>query len=165
MQGKIPYLKFHLAQFNIAKMAGGDINDPVMAGFVELQEEINKLGEQSPGFIWLLKGNGTTSAAEFRPYDDRRLIINLSVWEDIESLEKFVFSGRHKDILTHRKEWFSRLEEAYQVLWWIAAGKIPTIPESVDQLNYLKATGPSQKAFNFRKKFAPPIAADTLNIL
>jgi hypothetical protein len=57
-----------------------------MAGFVARLDEINALAERSPGFVWRLqtsKGNATY----FRPYpEDDRILINMSVWETIESL-------------------------------------------------------------------------------
>jgi hypothetical protein len=37
---------WHLAQVNIGKMIGSDINDPIMKEFVEQLDEVNALAEQ-----------------------------------------------------------------------------------------------------------------------
>src|SRR5258708_19850934 len=79
----------HIAQVNIARMKGA-LEDPVMAGFVARLDEINALADRSPGFVWRLQtpeGNATY----LRPYDDDRIIFNMSVWESIEHLKRYVY--------------------------------------------------------------------------
>jgi Domain of unknown function (DUF3291) len=41
---------WHLAQVNIAKMTGENINDPIMKNFVEALDEVNTVAEKSNGF-------------------------------------------------------------------------------------------------------------------
>ncbi|HHO55666.1 MAG TPA: DUF3291 domain-containing protein, partial [Trueperaceae bacterium] len=47
-------MKYHLAQINIAK-ARAEMNDPIMAGFVERLDEINKIADNAKGFVWRLQ--------------------------------------------------------------------------------------------------------------
>ena len=74
--------QLHLAQVNIARMKG-PLDSPVMAGFVARLDEINALADRSPGFVWRLQ-TGERNATYLRPYDDDRILFNLSVWESID---------------------------------------------------------------------------------
>ncbi|MBL7818442.1 MAG: DUF3291 domain-containing protein [Saprospiraceae bacterium] len=148
--------KFHLAQLNIARMVGVDINDPVMADFVAQIDEVNAIAESFEGFVWRLKDDSGNATA-FNPFDDVKLIVNMSVWDSIESLEKFVFNGRHLDVMKRRRNWFERFGKAYMVLWWIPEGHQPTLEEAQERLQHLQENGVSAYAFDFRNKFAPEI--------
>ena len=75
---------FQLAQVNIGR-ARGEITDPVMAEFVARLPEINALAERSPGFIWRFQTEDGDATA-VRPYEDTRILINLSVWDDLDAL-------------------------------------------------------------------------------
>ncbi|HEX6223580.1 MAG TPA: DUF3291 domain-containing protein, partial [Chryseolinea sp.] len=85
---------WHLAQINIARIIGETIEDPVMSKFVSQLDEVNALAEGSPGFVWRLKDDGN-NATSFNPYNDNRIIVNLSLWETLDHLIKFVYQGRH----------------------------------------------------------------------
>lgn len=146
---------YQLAQINIGRMAGQDINDPIMKEFVDNLDAINQLAEQSEGFIWRLKDE-SNNASSFNPYHDDRVIINMSVWKDLPSLEAFTFKSLHTDFLKRRKEWFTAFGKPYIAMWWIQAGEIPSIEAAVERLDYLQNHGPSEYAFNFRKKFPAP---------
>ena len=88
----------HVAQLNIALMTGKDINDPVMEGFVARLDEINLLAEQSEGFVWRLK-SAEGNATSYNPYNDDRVIINFSVWENVTYLKKFVYGSLHAVVM------------------------------------------------------------------
>ena len=46
-------------------------------------DEINALADRSPGFVWRLQ-NAEGNATYLRPYDDERILFNMSLWETIE---------------------------------------------------------------------------------
>ena len=144
---------FHLAQVNVARARGG-MDDPVMAGFMARLADINALADRSPGFVWRLQTEDGDATA-IRPYDDDRILVNLSVWEDLPSLRAFVYRSAHADVMRLRREWFERFPETYVALWWVTAGHIPTVPEAVERLSHLQAYGPSRHAFGFREVFDP----------
>jgi hypothetical protein len=48
-------LKRQIAEINIARMKGVNIQDPVMLEFVENLEKVNAIAEGSEGFVWRLK--------------------------------------------------------------------------------------------------------------
>lgn len=148
--------KWHLAQLNIAKMIGKNINDPVMADFVAQLDSINALAEQSRGFVWRLKsvdGNATS----FNPYYDDRIIINFSVWENASDLREYVYKSAHTGVMKDRKKWFEHFGQPYYALWNIPAGYIPSVDEAVKRLTYLQQNGPSAYAFDFKNIFEPAI--------
>ena len=55
------------------------MTDPVMVDFVARLPDINALADQAPGFVWRLQTEDGDATA-VRPYEDRRILINLSVW-------------------------------------------------------------------------------------
>ena len=83
------------------------------------------------------------------------IIVNLTLWNDIESLHDFVYRTAHAEIMSRRKEWFERMSQTYQVLWWVPAATIPTLEQAAARLDNLQSTGPSSKAFTFKKIFKP----------
>jgi len=149
-------MKYQLAELNVARMKGVNIDDPIMKEFIDNLDRVNALAESSPGFIWRLKDEENNATA-FNPYEDEQVIINLSVWEDIKSLEHFTFKTFHTEFLRRRKEWFVHFGGAHFVLWWIPEGNYPTIEEAVYRLERLNESGPSAQAFNFKHRFPRPI--------
>src|ERR1041384_4667405 len=148
-----PVPNLHIAQVNIARMKG-PLEGPVMAGFVARLEEINALADRSPGFVWRLQtteGNATY----LRPYDDDRILFNLSVWESVETLKNYVYRTAHSELLKGRRNWFEQFDKVFLAMWWVPAGHIPGIDEAKRRLKHLEEHGPSQFAFTF-KTVQPP---------
>jgi hypothetical protein len=138
----------HLAQFNIGRLRH-EVGDPRMADFIDNLAFVNGLAERSKGFVWRYE-DASGSAIETRPYgDDPRMAINLAVWEDVESLERFVWQTVHKRFYGRREEWFEKMDERYFVMWWVPAGHRPTVAESVERLDHLRRLGPSDFAFGW----------------
>jgi hypothetical protein len=144
---------FHLAQLNIAVMKA-PLDSPLLADFVANLEPINALAESSPGFIWRLKDEDGDATA-IRPFGDDTLV-NVSVWQDVESLRDFAYNSGHVDMMRRRREWFDRQTEATAVLWWVPAGHLPTVNEAQQRLAHLRQFGPSPEAFTFREAFPAP---------
>lgn len=142
-----------LAQLNIATLKA-PLDSPVLADFVANLDRINTLAEQSPGFVWRLKDD-TGNATELRPFGDE-VLVNLSVWDAVESLKDFAFRTAHVDVLRRRREWFEPMREAYAVLWWIPAGHRPTLHEAAERLALLRTRGAGPEAFTFREVWPPP---------
>lgn len=143
--------QFHLAQLNIAT-ALAEMDSPVMKDFVDNLERINQLGEQSPGFVWRMKDDSGNATA-IPVYDDPRIIANLTVWQDPESLKNFLFKTEHAQFLKRKKEWFEPVKEATYALWWIPAGHQPSLSEAKEKLAWLRQYGESAQAFSFKKLF------------
>ncbi len=144
---------FHLAQLNIARMKAA-LDSPQMSGFTDNLEHVNRLAEQSPGYIWRLQTDDGDATA-LRPFG-HDVLVNLSVWQDLASLRAFVFESAHQSFLRRRADWFNRLDEASTVLWWIPVGSEPSLPTAWQKLEHLRAHGPYVEAFSFRQPFDPP---------
>lgn len=147
---------FELAQINIATTKE-PLESPVMADFVANLDRINELAEQSPGFVWRLKGEGN-DATSLRPLAEN-VIVNMSVWESVEALNNYVYRTAHVDIMRRRREWFERTTGMHMVLWWVRRGHQPTVAEAIERLDHLQKHGPTDYAFTFREAFPPPDAA------
>ena len=146
---------YQLAQINVARMKGVSIEDPIMQEFVANLDRVNQLAESSEGFVWRLKDE-SNNASGFNPFDDEQVIINISVWSTIETLEKFTYKTFHTDFLIRRKEWFNKYGKAHFAQWWIKKGNLPTIEQAIERLDYIQRHGPSERAFNFKKRFPAP---------
>ena len=146
---------YQLAQINIGRIKGVDMNDPVMKEFVDNLTMVNTIAETSEGFIWRLKDDSDNSTA-FNPFNDERIIVNMSVWENIESLETFMYKTTHVEFLKRRREWFHRYGKVYTAMWWIEANQFPSIQQAIENLDYLEKHGPTEKVFDFKKKFPEP---------
>ena len=159
-------MTWHLAQLNIGRLLA-EVDDPSVADFMDNLDAINALAEATPGFVWRLQTDEGNATAIRAFSDDPLMVLNLSVWESIESLADFAYRSAHTPFLRRRGEWFERLGEAYLVLWWIPAGTVPTVEEALDRLDHLKRFGPSDGAFTFRSPFPHPggeaIPADERN--
>ena len=140
-----------LAQVNIARMLG-PIDSEVMAGFVARLDDINALADGWPGFVWRLQGEGN-NATDLRPFDDDRLIVNLSLWEGLQTLKDYVYKSDHVNVFRRRKEWFEAMKEMHMALWWVPVGHIPTVQEAKERLEHLRTHGPTPQAFTFAKPF------------
>lgn len=146
--------KYHIAQVNIGRIKA-PLDSATMAGFMGRLDELNAVADKSPGFVWRLQ-TSEGNATYFRPYDhDDRILMNMSVWESIESLKNFVYHTTHSELLRQRHEWFEKFEGVYLVLWWVPAGHIPGIDEAKKRLAHLEQHGPTQFAFNFKSIFQP----------
>ncbi len=145
---------YHLAQSNVARMRG-QLEDPVMEGFVARLESLNALADASPGFVWRYQTDAG-DATEVRVFEDELILFNMSVWESVEALEAYVYRSDHLGAVQKRAEWFERAGQTPLVLWWIEAGHIPTVEEAKARLDLLWEHGPGPDAFTFRNRYPMP---------
>jgi heme-degrading monooxygenase HmoA len=143
-------VEFQLAQLNVG-LAKGPMDGPVMAGFAAELDRINEMADGSPGFVWRLQTEDGDATA-IRPYEDDRMMVNMSVWESLEQLRRFVYTSGHTQVMRHRRQWFEKLD-ILLVLWWVPEGHEPTVEEAKERLEHLRANGPTPYAFTFRASF------------
>lgn len=143
---------YHLAQINILRFKRQK-DDPANADFMDALDPVNALADKAPGFVWRLVGEGN-DAVDIDPVpDDPRLAVNMSVWEDVQSLGDFVYRNpEHLAIMRRRKEWAEQIE-VYQALWWIPIGHIPSVEEGFEKIALLEQNGASAETFTFRQPF------------
>ena len=148
---------YRLAQVNIGRVLA-PVDSPELSGFVSRLADINALADSAPGFVWRLQTEDGDATA-YRPYDDDRILVNMSVWESLESLSQFVYRSAHTEVMGQRRQWFEKMTGAFLTLWWVPAGHRPTIEEAKERLAHLREHGPTAHAFTFRQPFPAPSSA------
>jgi Domain of unknown function (DUF3291) len=152
---------YQLAQVNIARILA-PLTDPIMDGFVARLDDINALADGSHGFVWRLQTEEGDATA-LRPYEDDRIIVNLSVWASIDDLFAFVYKSQHQEVKRLRRQWFERMDDHFIALWWVPSGHIPSVEEAKERLEYLRQHGETQQSFTFKKPFPAPRAVNDLS--
>jgi len=148
---------YQLAQINIGRIVA-PTDSPVVKDFMDNLDQINALAEAQAGFVWRLVGDGENNATDIHAFDDPMMLLNMSVWDDLDHLASFVYRTAHRDFMRRRREWFEPLE-TYMALWWVPAGHRPTPAEGVARIELLKQMGPTPQAFTFRQPFPAPDGA------
>jgi hypothetical protein len=146
-------MSWQLAQLNIAKLLA-PLESPQLSGFVAALAGVNALADRSPGFAWrMIDEPGDPRPARLFGGD---VIVNLSVWDDLPSLQAFAFRSGHAEVLRQRRQWFEPMQEAYLALWWVPPGHRPSLEEAAERLAFLRQSGPTERVFGFAKTFAAP---------
>lgn len=108
--------------------------------------------------MWRLQAEGG-DATSLRVFDDEMIIVNMSVWESVDSLRAFVFSADHAAYLRRRSEWFERLEDASTALWWVVPGTTPTVVEATSRLEMVRTYGATSAAFTLSDVREPAVTS------
>ncbi|OBT26018.1 hypothetical protein A9266_05330 [Vibrio tasmaniensis] len=140
-----------LAQLNIA-LAKDPLDAPEIKDFVDNLDLVNGIAESSEGFVWRLKDE-SGDATNIKAFDDPNMIVNMSVWDSVDSLKNFMFRTHHRDFMRRKNEWFHRLAEDTYVLWWVEDEHIPSLDEAIERLDHLREVGDTPYAFTFKTNF------------
>jgi hypothetical protein len=108
-----------------------DLDDPIMSGFVQRLDEINALADGSEGFVWRFQA-GAEGATYLRPFDDQRILLNMSVWATLGDLKRYVYRTKHVDLMKSKADWFTKLGDAHLALWWIQKGHVSSVSVSLE---------------------------------
>ena len=138
--------RYLLLHANVALMRA-PLDDPIMSGLVDQADEIDELAKRSPGFI-----GQPTPTDEGAVFKDESLL-NVSLWQSVEDLDRFTHSGKHAGLLERRAEWFQPQTSPNYVLYWVPLGQIPTETEIAERLEHLSRNGPTPYAFTFQDRF------------
>ncbi|PCK08728.1 MAG: hypothetical protein COA42_07825 [Alteromonadaceae bacterium] len=141
-----------LAQINIAE-ALNEREGETMRNFVARIEGINVQADQAPGFIWRIEEEDGSEAPTIQSFANPLMLINMSVWEDIDGLKQFVCESRHMEPLRDKTSWFGKVATMHQALWWVPKGHTPRMSEGKVRLDYLQKHGSSQYAFTFEQPY------------
>jgi heme-degrading monooxygenase HmoA len=148
---------YQLAQANVA-YALAPHDDPRMAEYMARLDEINQLADASPGFVWRYLTDSRDPAQ--REFDDPRVLFNMSVWDSIEALHAYTYRTAHAEVYAARKRWFADVKALVGghalAMWWIPRGELPTVADAKERLAAIVANGPTERAFTFKQRFAPP---------
>ena len=126
-----------------------------MKEFVDFIEPVNKLAEESPGFVWRLTDDaGRSSSYITTDIFNASMAVNLSIWEDIPSLQQFLYHTVHSYFLRNKKKWFNLSGPSKVVLWWIPQGELPTLDLAKEKFHLLDQQGPNQQAFTLKEAYS-----------
>jgi hypothetical protein len=142
----------HIAQVNVGILKA-PLDSPEVAEFVAWLAPINAIADQAPGFVWRLQTEAGDATALRIFADTEALLVNMSVWESVESLVAYVYRSPHIAVLRRRREWFEKMVQPHLALWWVAPGHRPTISEAEDRLRRIREVGPTAYAFSFEKAY------------
>ncbi|MBO9713001.1 DUF3291 domain-containing protein [Sphingomonas sp.] len=146
--------RWHIAQANIGRLIA-PAGDPRVEEFYRELDRVNALADAAPGFVWRLQGE-SGDAMDLAPTPDPQVALNMSVWEDSDSLFAFVYRSAHTPVMAKRRQWLERWDGAYQALWWIEAGSVPSIEDALAKLWLIDRYGPTPRAFTFKTRFPAP---------
>lgn len=139
----------HLAELNIGRLLA-PTDDPRVAEFMNNLDRVNGRGKRVPGFVWMSEGDDPAAGNTQNSIgDDPQLVFNLTVWEDLVSLETFVYKTLHAKFMDRKAEWFEVLDQQHFVKWWIEEGHLPSREEALDRLEDLRTNGASLRAFGW----------------
>lgn len=140
----------HIAELNIGRLVA-PTDDPRVAEFMGALDRVNGMGKRMPGFVWMMEGSGEpgTGNTENAIGDDPQFVSNLTVWEDVKSLENFVFNTVHKQFYDRREEWFEVLGQQHFVMWFVPEGHQPSLDEALERLAHKDKHGDSDHAFGW----------------
>ena len=145
---------WHLAQINIGRLTAPQ-GDPRVQPFFDALDRVNAIADAAPGFVWRLQDDsGNAMGISYSP--DPLLAVNMSVWRDADSLFEFVYRSAHTPVMARRRDYFQRFDGAFQALWWVPAGHVPTVSEGLSRLWLLDRFGPCPQAFTFKARFPAP---------
>jgi hypothetical protein len=145
---------FHLAQANISTGRWA-FDHPRMRGFTSKIDPINELAQRAPCFVWRPSSERMTTDLNRLGLDPWREAFNLSVWESVEALWEFTFSGLHLEAVKGSARWFEA-ESSLDVMWWVPRGHQPSSEEGLTKLDLVRTNGPTPDGFTFRRRFPPP---------
>jgi hypothetical protein len=150
-------VRYHLAQYNIGRLHE-PLDHAATEEFVRALDPINQLAESSPGFVWRLKDEdgGSSSYVAVEGIDDPLLVVNYSIWTDLESLRHFMYKSGHASYLRRRTEWFEPADELTAICWWIPVGSIPDVDEAQRRLLKVRSNGPSDRGWPLTRPLEPP---------
>lgn len=143
----------HVAELNVARPLF-PLDDPRIADFVNALDKVNAVAERSEGFVWRLKGGGN-NAMDLTLPQEPGAIVNMSVWQSVDALQRFVWTTIHRRFFDRKPEWFSTSGQRDFVMWWVEPGHVPSLDEAARRLRYLRENGSTDYAFGW--DFVSPV--------
>nr|WP_106779478.1 DUF3291 domain-containing protein [Lysinibacillus timonensis] len=82
-------------------------------------------------------------------------ILTLTVWNNLDSLYQFTYSGQHKQALRDRSKWIEPYPEKHlsYVVWWTEKVRDVSWKEAFNRYNYYIEHGATSFAFDFKHAF------------
>lgn len=125
-----------------------------MADFVDALARVNDEADRHRGFVWRLQ-TGEGNSLGVRAFEDDAMLFNLSVWTSMADLFEYTYKSVHGEFFRRRREWFLKPPRDPVVMWWIPAGRTPSVRDAEERFGLLWGAGSRPDAFTFRAAFDP----------
>ncbi|GEO86356.1 MULTISPECIES: DUF3291 domain-containing protein [Alphaproteobacteria] len=165
----------HLAIYNFG-IHVAPYGDPAVDGFIQREPLNFEAARRAIGYVGRSGYRGEPGPTSWGEQVFPRFLngsghdtgpSSLSLWEDVESLMAFSYSGVHAEALKNARNWNVRQEWPALVLFWVEAGQHPVWVEAVRRFERLADDGPSAAAFTFKQPYDPegrPYAIDRARV-
>lgn len=122
--------------------------------FLTHAEKIMTVAGAHPSLIWQNPAKFVEDEEVIRVFGERRMIMNMSVWDSYASLKDFVYRHAHGDAMREKHHWFEpQADKNNYVLWWVKPDQMPNLVEAKQKFDLLQSIGPSPEAFNFKQRY------------
>lgn len=125
------------------------LDDPRMRTLLKNLNRINQIASLSHGFIWRLENEKGYTILD----DNNSIMVNLSVWADIDDLLNFTYRSEHMDLFRRKNDWIQPYDKENYVLWWINRTDIPSVEIGLKRFKFLSIHGNTPFAFTFQSQF------------
>jgi hypothetical protein len=136
------------------RVLAAPLDSPQLADFVNNLDRINALADSSPASSGVCRPTMATRTA-LRPFGDDTLV-NLSVWEDFESLRRFVYQSAHAAFVRVDASSSSNRSIRYSCCGGYRDGTCRIRPKRANGSIGCDARVRAHAAFEFRKIFPAP---------
>jgi hypothetical protein len=144
---------YHIAQVNIGQIKA-PLEDQVMSGFVARLDEFNALADSSPGFVWRLQ-SPAGNATYLRPYENDRILLNMSVWETIDALKDYVTAPLTRSFCANGTIGLKNSRACTPLCGGFRSDTFRVLTRRRKRLAHLDKHGSTQFAFTFKPIFQP----------
>ena len=143
----------YLVQANFA-LWKKDLNPLHFKEFLIHAEKVMFSASTHPGLLWQNPAKFLGDEDVIRVFGERRMIMNISVWDSYASLKDFVYRHTHGSAMREKHHWFDpQADQVTYVLWWVAPEHQPDLIEAKERFELLKSQGPSAEAFTFSQPY------------
>lgn len=82
-------------------------------------------------------------------------VLTLTVWQSLQALYRFSYSGKHSQALRNRSRWMESYEDKHipYIIWWTETVNDVSWEEAFRRYNHYKDHGSTPFAFDFKHAF------------
>ena len=121
---------------------------------------LGQLARRSAGLVWSSTAEGEEGHAIVPHLDSLVVIVDLSVWNDLDSLVRHDRRSDVEECLRSLSTWLDDSPESMTLpprcLWWVGVGHEPSRSEVRTNLERLAKNGPTPVTFTMATATHPP---------
>ncbi|GAA4107676.1 DUF3291 domain-containing protein [Aminobacter aganoensis] len=138
-----------IAQMNWGRLTFSP-EDPRLKDFMDSLDEVYRLAERHPGFLWRIPDEVIAQEIQASGFDNR-MSATVSLWTSLDALHDYTYNSLHGVYLKRTSEWFEKVDGPQLVVWDVEDGNIrPSFREAWERLLALRESGPSARGYGWR---------------